>query len=41
MTEDLYEVAGYGEREVGFGERPAVLVVDFQNAVTRPEARDG
>jgi maleamate amidohydrolase len=41
MTEDLYEVAGYGQREVGFGERPAVLVVDFQNAVTRPEAPMG
>ena len=41
MTEDLYEAAGYGEREVGFGERPAVLVVDFQNAVTRPEAPMG
>jgi maleamate amidohydrolase len=41
MTQDLYEVAGYGAREVGFGERPAVLVVDFQNAVTRPEAPMG
>ena len=41
MAEDLYAVAGYGGREVGFGERPAVLVVDFQNAVTRPEALMG
>ena len=41
MAEDLYEVAGYGGREVGFGERPALLVVDFQNAVTRPEALMG
>jgi maleamate amidohydrolase len=41
MSEDLFEAAGYGAREVGFGERPAVLVVDFQNAVTRPEAPMG
>ena len=41
MTEDLYQTAGYGAREVGFGARPAVLVVDFQNAVTRPEAPMG
>ncbi|WP_259312344.1 isochorismatase family protein [Capillimicrobium parvum] len=27
-------MAGYGGRDIGFGERPAVLVVDFQNAVT-------
>jgi maleamate amidohydrolase len=38
---DLYDVCGYGKRKVGFGERPAVLVVDFQNAVTKPEAPMG
>jgi len=43
MTDDLdlYAVAGYGARSVGFGDRPAVLVVDMQNAVTRPEAPMG
>lgn len=41
MAEDLYSVAGYGSREIGFGERPAVLVVDFQNAVTSPDAPMG
>lgn len=40
-TGDLYEVAGYGGRDVGFGDRPAVLVVDFQNAVTSPKALMG
>jgi maleamate amidohydrolase len=39
--EDLYSVAGYGQRLVGFGERPAVLVVDFQNAVTNERAPMG
>lgn len=28
--------AGYGERAVGFGERPAMLIVDFQRAFTDP-----
>ena len=39
--EDLYSVAGYGQRQVGFGQRPAVLVVDLQNAVTNPKAPMG
>jgi maleamate amidohydrolase len=39
--DDLYEVCGYGSRDVGFGDRPAVLVVDLQNAVTKPEAPMG
>ena len=34
MSADLYEAAGFGGRDIGYGERPAVLVVDFQNAVT-------
>jgi maleamate amidohydrolase len=41
VTEDLFAVAGYGSREIGFGERPAILVVDFQNAVTSPDAPMG
>lgn len=41
MSTDLYEVAGFGSRAIGYGERPAVLVVDFQNAVTSPDAPMG
>lgn len=33
---DLFDAAGYGAIPVGFGERPAVLVVDFQRAFTDP-----
>jgi maleamate amidohydrolase len=32
---DLFATAGYGGRPIGFGERPAVLAVDFQKAVTQ------
>lgn len=31
-----HEDVGYGARGVGFGERPAILVVDFQRAFTDP-----
>jgi maleamate amidohydrolase len=31
-----YDAAGYGARRVGYGERPAVIVVDFQRAFTDP-----
>jgi len=31
-----YEASGYGSYDVGLGERPAVLVVDFQLAFTDP-----
>jgi maleamate amidohydrolase len=41
LAEDLYAVAGYGSRTVGYGKKPAVLVVDFQNAVTNSEAAMG
>ena len=27
---DNFEKAGYGQREIGFGERPALIMVDFQ-----------
>ena len=33
---DAFESASYGAREVGYGERPAVLVVDFQKGFTDP-----
>jgi maleamate amidohydrolase len=32
-----HEDAGYGAREVGYGQNPAVLVVDFQTAFTDPQ----
>lgn len=31
-VENLYKNAGYGNKEVGFGRSPALLMVDFQNA---------
>lgn len=36
-----YEQAGYGKREFPFGENPAVVVVDFQNAFTDPQYPTG
>jgi maleamate amidohydrolase len=33
---DAYSASGFGQRPVGFGERPAVLVVDFQVGFTDP-----
>ena len=32
-----YESAGYGSGEIGFGTRPAILVVDFQTAFIDPK----
>jgi maleamate amidohydrolase len=38
MTEERAEqYATYGQHEVGFGEEPAILVVDFQRGFTEPE----
>ncbi len=34
---DSYVEASYGEYKIGFGERPAVVVVDFQKAFTDPQ----
>ncbi len=34
---DDYKQSGYGAVEVGFGYRPAILVIDFQNSHTSPE----
>ncbi len=31
---DSYEERGYGKRPVGFGEKPGIVVVDFQRAFT-------
>jgi maleamate amidohydrolase len=33
---DVYEQRGYGARPVGFGEKPGVIVVDFQRGFTDP-----
>lgn len=33
---DAYREAGYGSFEIGFGNRPAILVVDLQVAFTNP-----
>lgn len=34
---DEFEKAGYGATEVGWGERPAIVAVDFQNAFCDPQ----
>jgi maleamate amidohydrolase len=31
-----HEKAGYGARDIGYGSKPAILVVDFQRAFTDP-----
>ena len=31
-----HEAAGYGARQLGYGQSPAILVVDFQRAFTDP-----
>jgi len=33
---DTYGQVGYGSSEIGWGERPAILVVDWQEAFTNP-----
>ena len=39
--EQNYSEAGYGKYEVAFGDSPAVVVVDFQNAFTDPQYLTG
>lgn len=34
---DIYEQRGYGREPIGFGRKPAVLVVDFQRGFTEAE----
>ncbi|MGR9090567.1 MAG: isochorismatase family protein [Gammaproteobacteria bacterium] len=38
---NLYDGAGYGEMQIGFGERPAVVNVDFQLGFTDPQYPTG
>ena len=38
---DAFKAASYGEREIGYGERPAVLVVDFQKGFCDPRFQTG
>ncbi|MBS0393709.1 MAG: isochorismatase family protein [Proteobacteria bacterium] len=38
---DHFEEAGYGGRAIGFGERPAIVTVDFQLGFTSPEWPSG
>ena len=37
VLRDEYESAGYGEVAVGYGKRPAILVIDFQKSHTSQE----
>jgi maleamate amidohydrolase len=37
----VYQQAGYGQKQVGFGEKPALLLVDFQQAFTNEEYPTG
>ena len=39
-NDDAYQKAGLGAR-VGFGKRPAIIVIDFQNAYSDPAADTG
>ncbi|MBT3808328.1 MAG: hydrolase, partial [Rhodospirillaceae bacterium] len=36
-----YAERGYGDGDVGWGERPGVVVVDFQRGFTDPNFRMG
>jgi nicotinamidase-related amidase len=38
---DIYAERGYGAREVGFGRKPGLVVVDFQTGFTDPAAPMG
>ena len=38
---DAFAAASYGEREIGYGERPALLVVDFQKGFCDPRFQMG
>ena len=33
MTDKVYTDIGYGARKIGFGNRPGIAVVDFQDVI--------
>lgn len=33
-TQDVYAAAGYGQKDIGFGDRPGVVVIDFMRIFT-------
>ena len=41
MSDDTYQDIGYGAMEIGFGERPGILVVDLQTGFTQPRLSHG
>lgn len=41
MEQRSYEDRGYGDIEIGFGEKPGIVVVDFQRGFTEPEFEAG
>ncbi|RDD60172.1 isochorismatase family protein [Ferruginivarius sediminum] len=38
---ELYDVAGYGYRKIGFGKKIGIVSIDFMIGVTKPEERMG
>lgn len=40
-VEEIYDRAGISENRVGYGDRPAVIVIDVQKGFTDPECRLG
>ena len=39
MTDQIYNEIGYGDRTIGFGQRPGIVVIDFQVAFTDKDGR--
>jgi len=39
MTDQIYKEIGYGDRTIGFGQRPGIVVIDFQVAFTDKDGR--
>ena len=36
-SDAVYQTRTYGARQIGYGEKPGIAVVDFQNAFTDPQ----
>ena len=41
MSDEAYQAATYGEQSIGFGERLAIIIVDFQLGFTDPKFKLG